>query len=270
MRRSPAAERLLDSAMRLFAQQGYAATSVGEIQVAAGLTHGSGALYKHFPSKQTLLEAGIARLVEQSASERDALQCLPTDPLKPGLAAIADAVLSAPSMNADMLRIVYRELDAFPHLRDEVLADRLQAAFAGVARWLRCATEQQDAHVDDPVAAAAVLVGGLMFFRLLEALLGDRPGGVDPERFAAAWADLAARAIAVAIPALDPVSGPTPPTTDSVSEPTSLAADPAGGRTPPAAQPAGGPIPPASERSTPCSTPKPSTSTRSRAKSGGS
>ena len=219
--------------MRLFAQQGYAATSVGEIQVAAGLTHGSGALYKHFPSKQTLLEAGIARLVEQSANERDALKCLPTDPVQPGLAAIADAVLSAPSMNADMLRIAYRELDAFPHLRDEVLDDRLQAAFAGMARWLRCATEQGDAEVHDPEAAAAVFVGSLMFFRLLEALLGATPGGVDAERFAHVWADLATQAITTGHQATESVGGPTPPTTQ-----------PADGQIPPTTDRAGGHAPP--------------------------
>jgi AcrR family transcriptional regulator len=37
-------ERLVQEATRLFAQRGYAATSVADIQLACGLTGGSGAL----------------------------------------------------------------------------------------------------------------------------------------------------------------------------------------------------------------------------------
>ena len=36
--RSAAAQRIVDEAMRLFGEKGYAATSVGDIEAAAGLT----------------------------------------------------------------------------------------------------------------------------------------------------------------------------------------------------------------------------------------
>jgi len=52
------ATRLLDAALTLFARHGYAATSVADIQQACGLSPGSGALYKHFPSKKALLQGG--------------------------------------------------------------------------------------------------------------------------------------------------------------------------------------------------------------------
>ena len=44
--------------MRLFAERGFRATSVGEIEGAVGRSR-AGALYKHFPSKQALLEAAV-------------------------------------------------------------------------------------------------------------------------------------------------------------------------------------------------------------------
>ena len=61
-------ERILDEAVRLFATRGYDATSVVDIQVACGLSPGSGALYKHFPTKQALLEHAVGRILETMAS----------------------------------------------------------------------------------------------------------------------------------------------------------------------------------------------------------
>lgn len=45
-------ERLVTEAMRLFGEQGYKATSVAQIEKAAGLTPGSGGLYHHFKSRK--------------------------------------------------------------------------------------------------------------------------------------------------------------------------------------------------------------------------
>ncbi|MGH9208726.1 MAG: TetR/AcrR family transcriptional regulator, partial [Acidimicrobiales bacterium] len=42
---TPTRERLVTEAMRLFGEQGYKATSVAQIEAAAGLAPGSGALY---------------------------------------------------------------------------------------------------------------------------------------------------------------------------------------------------------------------------------
>src|SRR3712207_7446858 len=58
-KRSTAKERILREAMRLFAERGYERTSIADIQAAAGLAPGSGALYKHFPSKEAVLAAGL-------------------------------------------------------------------------------------------------------------------------------------------------------------------------------------------------------------------
>ena len=59
----PTRERILDNALRLFAERGYEATSIGEIEVAAGLVPRSGALYKHFASKRALIDVALAERV---------------------------------------------------------------------------------------------------------------------------------------------------------------------------------------------------------------
>ncbi|ORB84866.1 TetR family transcriptional regulator [Mycobacterium kansasii] len=64
-------ERLVTEAMRLFGEQGYSATSVAQIEAAAGLAPGSGALYHHFKSKQALLDAGIDRQLDRRHAMRD-------------------------------------------------------------------------------------------------------------------------------------------------------------------------------------------------------
>lgn len=64
-------DRLLQAAMELFARQGYACTSIADIQQACGLSRGSGALYKHFPSKRALLQEATRRQVQQMGSMRD-------------------------------------------------------------------------------------------------------------------------------------------------------------------------------------------------------
>ena len=52
-------ERIVASAARLMRERGLDGASVGEVMKAAGMTHGG--FYKHFDSKDALLEAGLDR-----------------------------------------------------------------------------------------------------------------------------------------------------------------------------------------------------------------
>ncbi|HEY9218691.1 MAG TPA: helix-turn-helix domain-containing protein, partial [Phenylobacterium sp.] len=69
--------RILDSAMRLFAEVGYQAATNGLIAESAGLTRG--AMLYHFPSREELVAAAVAhieveraRLFEKAAASRPA------------------------------------------------------------------------------------------------------------------------------------------------------------------------------------------------------
>jgi AcrR family transcriptional regulator len=55
-------ERIIAAGLRLFADRGVRGTTVGQIEKAAGLTPRSGALYKHFGSKEAALERGVRDL----------------------------------------------------------------------------------------------------------------------------------------------------------------------------------------------------------------
>lgn len=56
----PARQQLIEQATLLFRMKGYAATSIGEIVQACGMTKGS--LYHHFPGKEALGLATIEQL----------------------------------------------------------------------------------------------------------------------------------------------------------------------------------------------------------------
>src|SRR4051794_41495878 len=47
--------------MDLFGRQGYHATTIAQIEAAAGLSAGAGGLYRHFKSKRAVLEEGLNR-----------------------------------------------------------------------------------------------------------------------------------------------------------------------------------------------------------------
>ncbi len=181
--------------MRLFAERGYEAVSVGDIQVAAGLTAGSGALYKHFPSKQAVLEAGIDRFIREG---RRAIGELPEQvdlDLEAALRTVGAVVLRTLAEDRAALRVVWRDLPAFPELCRRFLDERLQAGFRRLGRWLADLSDRGLARVEDPEATASVLLGALAFSRLMDAVFGEPPSGLDDDRLLDAWVGLAMGAL---------------------------------------------------------------------------
>ena len=60
-------ERILETALDLFARKGYEAVSVSDIAGALGLT--KGALYRHFESKRAIFDGILRRMEQQDAQE---------------------------------------------------------------------------------------------------------------------------------------------------------------------------------------------------------
>ena len=63
-RREATRGRILEAAARLFAEQGYEATSTQQILEAAGTSRG--ALYHHFETKQAIFEAVFERVSKEA------------------------------------------------------------------------------------------------------------------------------------------------------------------------------------------------------------
>ena len=192
--------RLLREALRLFALQGFHNTSVADVQRAAGLAPTSGALYKHFPSKESLLREVVENFVADADRVPRTLAALPTDPAE-ALAALAHEALRPDPDEAEVLRVVWRELDSFPDLLDRVLDARMARTYDAVAGWLGVQADAGALRADDPEALAAVLVGALRHLRVHQALLGRSPLDLPDDRYLDAWLALARGAL------LPPASG---------------------------------------------------------------
>jgi AcrR family transcriptional regulator len=76
-RRSPEQE-ILEAAARLFAKQGFAATSTREIAARAGLRQAS--LFHYFPRKEAILGAVLDRAIDPALARLDALAVAPGSP----------------------------------------------------------------------------------------------------------------------------------------------------------------------------------------------
>lgn len=197
-------QRLLDEGMRLFAERGYRATTVADIQESCGLTGGSGALYQHFRSKRALLEQGVRGFLAETGASRTALmEALPDDP-RGALAAILDAVWAAMVDHTAVNRVILRELEQFPDLLEEAWVGLLDALYVELTTWLEAQLALGRVHVTDPQATAAVLLASLTYYRILDALIAKVPGDVGPEAFAAAWLDHAAATLSIRQPKEDP------------------------------------------------------------------
>ncbi|MEP7133126.1 MAG: TetR/AcrR family transcriptional regulator [Acidobacteriota bacterium] len=168
-------ERLIETAARLFHEQGYAATGVSTILREAGVH--SGSLYYFFSSKEALLGAVLDRYVER---------------LKPDMLSRAEAVTADPVERVFALLGVYRmglemtsctlgcpignlalELgDAYPDLRRKVETN-FENWSAAVAGWLRQGAGRFPADTDLDALADFVLIvmeGGIMQARARKSL----------------------------------------------------------------------------------------------------
>ena len=188
-------QRLVTEAMRLFGAQGYAGTSVAQIEAAAGLSPGSGSLYRHFPSKAALLAEGIG----QQARAGDALRAFLADPaalegrtLRERLEAVVTAGLRRLEQERDFNRILLRDLEQFPELLEQARTQGLVEVQQAVAAWLGSQADDAAGPVDLE-ALAAMLVGATANYWLLgDVYGGSHPSGVAEKRYVAAIADLVA------------------------------------------------------------------------------
>ena len=126
---TPTRDRLLAEAMRLFSDKGFEATSVSQIESAAGLAAGSGALYRHFRSKDALLAAGIDRQLDRRTAMGDIRALFAgLGDLHSELTVLGRYLLSVIDQESELLQIAARTPAG--------LSDRLDTAYAALVEGL--------------------------------------------------------------------------------------------------------------------------------------
>ncbi|WP_344276841.1 TetR/AcrR family transcriptional regulator [Actinomadura napierensis] len=178
-------ERIITEALRLFAEKGYAATSVGAIEEAAGLSPRSGALYTHFGSKEEVMAAAVDDAVRLAETGFALAPMLPLGDLKAELTLVARGSLVLMNNWRNLIRVMTKERDHFP----AVMADARTRLFAKshefLAEWL--ASKAPDAAGRDFEAITVIWLGALENYWLTCNLHDGPPFGMDEERFVQQW-----------------------------------------------------------------------------------
>jgi AcrR family transcriptional regulator len=183
---APTRDRLVTEAMRLFGEQGYQATSITQIEAAAGLAPGSGALYHHFKSKEALLEAGIDRQLDRRRAMHDIRTLFAgLGDLRIELTMLGRYVLTVLDEETQLLQIAARTPpDQSPRLNNAYAA-LVDGLYAEVADWIKGWAPK--ISTQDAKAIAAVGVDALLGKRATNTVFRVPATDMQDEDFIAEW-----------------------------------------------------------------------------------
>lgn len=157
-------ERLVTEAMKLFSQHGFKGTSVVQIETAAGLTPGSGALYHYFKSKESLLEAGIDRQLDRRGAMRDIRALFAgLNDLETELTLLGRYLLTVLDEESQLLQIAARTPAGQSTRLHEAYAALVDGLYTELSEWVNTSIPELDA-----AAARSIAMIGI------DALIGRR------------------------------------------------------------------------------------------------
>lgn len=184
------AERILDAALELFADQGFDRTSVGDIEEAAGLSRRSGGFYRHFDSKRDVLEAVIDRHAEKNEQLDQLFEKLsPNDSesafrlfLQSGM----ELIERGHKVYLSLLPLADEYPDLFERMHDEIVA----RSYDTVERWARTRKEQGVEFSSDPKILGLICVHAMVQYKQESTLFDQLPAGVSEEDYLETLVDL--------------------------------------------------------------------------------
>ena len=186
-------QRIVEEALRLFGRNGYAGTSVADVERAAGLKPGAGGLYAHFESKQELLVAAIDHAVALARVDSFVEATLPVGDMRSEVTVVVLGSLLLLDSAEDLLRMLFKEGEQFPELFDEARKRVLIPAYRHLADWLATKAGSAELADHDSEAVADMLLGAISNYWCQTRLFDWQPNDVDEQRFIAAAVDLVLR-----------------------------------------------------------------------------
>lgn len=170
-------DEVLDAALELFMEKGFAATRVDDIAKRAGLS--KGAVYLYFPSKEAVLEALVRRsIIPIADSALEALRNYEGDP-RLVISMVIKMVghrFSDPRIVA-IPKVVFREVLGFPHLAEMYRVEVLDKVIPVVASLIRRGVEQGYLRQVDPELTIRSIIGPLMLHLVMAEVFGITPAG---------------------------------------------------------------------------------------------
>lgn len=179
-------ESLIDAGLTLFSEKGFDGTSIKDVEAAVGLSPGRGSFYRHFESKEALMEAVIHREADRMRAIRDMQQRAVAGTLGDARAErILEYRLALIGLQevTPLMLLLGREYGRFPELMAgmrEMLVDES----------IRLSSMDLAGSGGDSEARATVALSAVVGYHLARFYFGVPPGDVDSERFIAALADM--------------------------------------------------------------------------------
>lgn len=187
-------ERLVAEAMRLFSAKGFEATSVSQIEAAAGLAPGSGALYRHFKSKDALLDAGIDRQLDRRSAMRDIRSLFAgLGDLRAELTVLGRYLLGVVDDEIQLLQIAARTPAGQSARLDSAYAALVDGLNAELADWI--ATWAPTLPPQDRAVLAALGVNGILGARVATSLFHQSEPRIPDDQYLTEWTALLATRI---------------------------------------------------------------------------
>nr|WP_246303547.1 TetR/AcrR family transcriptional regulator [Nocardioides thalensis] len=190
-------ERLLEAGIRLFAERGFKAVSVGDIEQAVGLVPRRGALYRHFASKEALLAAAVETYL---ASVAEARAEYAGAAVGEGASArdVGAFILAEMDRQQQITQVLERDGDRLVQLRDRFRDEVSDQGYRGMAEilraWIGARSERADEDAIDGLAV--LLLGALVNVRRSTWTLGAAPLGLDDDALLDSWAELCEATVA--------------------------------------------------------------------------
>ncbi|MGH9185294.1 MAG: TetR/AcrR family transcriptional regulator [Acidimicrobiales bacterium] len=188
-------DRILDEALSLFASRGVKATTVDDIATAAGLAPRSGAIYRHFPSKQAILDAAIdAHLSRLESAKTDMRAMLPLGDQRADLTLTARWALHELREERLLVQIIQRDPESCPALRAR-LTESVERGYREMADAIRQQADREDL---DAEAIAVAALGALVNYDRAQTTYGIAPCDIDEDRLVQAWVSMVTNTLTAA------------------------------------------------------------------------
>lgn len=170
---------ILERALELFSSKGYLGATTKEIARVAGVAEVT--LFRHFPSKEHLLEAVIQRY-SFIPTLRELIPEIIDLPYEEGLQRIAQRLFETLLHLKDWIRIMHAEVQRSPEKLFEVYHGFLDRLFDTFALYFQAKQEQGEMRPFDQEWAARAFYGMIFsFFNMEEILLRKEYRAADRE-----------------------------------------------------------------------------------------
>ncbi|ROO87788.1 TetR family transcriptional regulator [Actinocorallia herbida] len=180
-------ERIITESLRLFAERGYAGTSVAAIEKAAGLSPNSGSLYTHFGSKEQVMAAAVDGAVKIAEAGFAVAPMLALDDLEAELTLLARGSLMLMDGWRDLIRVMMKESDQFPAVMADVRERLFVRSYRFLVGWLAERAVREQLPEQDFESIATIWLGAMENYWVTTNVYGRRPFDLDADRFVRQW-----------------------------------------------------------------------------------